>query len=181
MLYKAIFLEVAARINLMSEKERRFLDIHLADSLAPANMIGDGKKVVDWGSGGGLPGIPLAVARPDIHMTLVESVKKKAAFLLKIKRKLGLGNLSLFAGRGEELTQTFDLIVCRAVGRIADILPMMVEHLNPDGGLLFYKGPGLENELRTANSIIRNAGFKIHTDTVTLPSGRQSRYLLCSR
>jgi len=178
--YRDMLVDASQRINLVSSGDRGRLDtLHFADSLGASGLVPQGAAVADWGSGGGLPGVPLAIARPDIRMTLVEARRKKAAFLLRVVRELGVGNLRLFPDRGENLKERFELVTVRAVGKIKVLLPTLIEHLTAKGAVLFYKGPGLEDELDPV--FLAKLGFGHKTQTVILPSGVERRYLLLQR
>lgn len=180
--YKDLFLRVSKRINLISAGDRnRLEERHFADSLAPVDLVPAEAKVADWGSGGGLPGIPLAIARPDVSVTLVESRQKKASFLLRVIRELQIPNLSLFPDRGENLREYFGFITIRAIGRINEIIPTVVKHLEKEGALLFYKGPGLDAELCQAHRMIVEYEFKEKVRSEILPCGEERRYLLLYR
>jgi 16S rRNA (guanine527-N7)-methyltransferase len=177
--YRDLLFETSGSLNLLSARDRlRIEDVHFADSLAPLDLIPKDVKAADWGSGGGLPGIPLAIARADIHVTLVESRKKKAAFLLRVIRELQLPNVKLFPRRGENLQEDFGLITVRAIGTIKELLPMVERHLRENGAVLFYKGVRLEEELRDANELIEELGFKRQEEKVLLPISQERRYLL---
>ncbi|MBN2380819.1 16S rRNA (guanine(527)-N(7))-methyltransferase RsmG [candidate division WOR-3 bacterium] len=180
--YRAIFLEVSEKINLISAADRNLLEeVHFADSFAPIDLIPNGIKLADWGSGGGLPGIPLAIARPDIHVTLVESRQKKASFLLRVINELKIPNLSLFPDRAEKLTVHFDFITIRAIGKIKEVLPKALVHLSEEGGVLFYKGPGLPAEFDEARRLIDWHGLMKKERKLILPLGEERRYLLLFR
>lgn len=115
------------------------LSHHLLDSLAVLPLISRifGEKeisVLDIGSGGGLPGIPLAVARPDWRVTLVDKVEKKVAFLIQARLELGLANVECFHARAEDLSAgPFDLIVSRAFASLEDFVRVS-RHLLASGG-----------------------------------------------
>lgn len=180
--YKELILDASKSINLVSRGDlSRLEEVHFADSLAPLDLIPRNAKVADWGAGGGLPGIPLAIARPDIHVTLIESRQKKAAFLLRVIRKLQLANLDVFPDRGENLEKHFDLITVRAIGTIIEVLPAVVDHLEARGAVLFYKGPRLEEEMRKAQPLLKSYGLREKLECTLLPSGEKRRYLLLYR
>jgi 16S rRNA (guanine527-N7)-methyltransferase len=177
--YRDLLFETSESLNLLSARDRlRIEDVHFADSLAPLGLIPKDIKAADWGSGGGLPGIPLAIVRSDIHVTLVESRQKKAAFLSRAIKELELPNLELFPDRGENLQEDFELITVRAIGTIKEILPLVERHLSENGAVLFYKGLRLEEELRDARELIEKLGFKKHEERILLPIGEERRYLL---
>lgn len=180
--YRDLLFETSKSLNLLSARDRlRIEDVHFADSLAPLDLIPKDTKAADWGSGGGLPGIPLAIARDDIHVTLIESRKKKAAFLLRVIKELELPNLKLFPYRGENLKEKFDFMTVRAIGKIKDVLPNVLGHLNDRGAVLLYKGQGLREELTEAYQIIVKFNLSQKGVNVTLPSGEHRYYLLLSK
>jgi len=179
-LYRNLLYETSDRLNLLSARDRERIEpLHFADSLAPAGFIPRDAKVADWGSGAGLPGIPLAIEKPDIRMTLVESRKKKAAFLLRVIRELSLKNVEVFPDRGENLEYPFDVITVRAIGSIRDVFVEMMKHLKTGGAILFYKGPRVDEEMAEAKRMMK--GFKVKKAKVILPRGEERRYLLVSK
>jgi 16S rRNA (guanine527-N7)-methyltransferase len=134
------------------DSSTRILSHHLLDSLAilsPIDVIYRDQKisVLDVGAGGGLPGIPLAIARPDWSVTLVDKVEKKVAFLTQAKLELGLRNLECLHARAEELRHApFDLIVSRAFASLADFVRLTRALRAPGGRWAAMKGsvPGDE-------------------------------------
>lgn len=179
--YHSLIIEASKRLNLVSPGDlTRLEELHFADSLAPLKLIPNNARVADWGSGAGLPGIPIAIARPDIDVTLVESRQRKAAFLERARRELGLANLRVFPERGEMLEDCFDIVTVRAVGRIIEILEELILHLTEKGSILFYKGPALTQELAEAENLIRRHGLKAVEERVFLPAGEDRRYLVLS-
>jgi 16S rRNA (guanine527-N7)-methyltransferase len=95
---------------------------HLLDSLAILPHLGAARTLVDVGSGGGLPGLTLAICRPDLQVTSVEASQKKAAFQQQAKIELGLANVSIHCGRIEAVTGTFDAAISRAFAELADFV-----------------------------------------------------------
>ena len=120
---------------------REMLTKHLLDSLAMARFV-DAGRLADLGTGPGLPGIPLAIARPRLHVALVESNGKKARFLREAVRTLGLDNARVLESRAEAVAEpgAFDLITARALDRLAGILAVGGHLLAPGGRLLAMKG-----------------------------------------
>jgi 16S rRNA (guanine527-N7)-methyltransferase len=122
------------------------LSHHLLDSLSilrPISSIFVEKaiSVLDIGSGGGLPGIPLAVARPDWRVALVDKVEKKVAFLVQARVELGLANVECFHARAEDLSAgPFDLIVSRAFASLEDFVRVSRHLLAPGGWWAAMKG-----------------------------------------
>ena len=119
----------------------RMVSHHLLDSLA-AVVHFQGKTVLDVGSGGGLPGIPLAIARPELQVTLIDSIAKKTAFLLQAKAELGLVNLQVVTGRVEDYQpdSKFDLITSRAFSDLKEFVTLTRHLLKPTGHWLAMKG-----------------------------------------
>ena len=116
--------------NLVSKNQATNLEEHISDSLSISPFLGE--NVIDLGSGGGLPGIPLAISNPDKNFFLVESNTKKSAFLLNVSTKLQLANVTVYNQRIEDTTadhfpQNLD-IVCRAVGTTESIIGL-TKHL----------------------------------------------------
>ncbi|HEY9145156.1 MAG TPA: 16S rRNA (guanine(527)-N(7))-methyltransferase RsmG [Thiobacillus sp.] len=119
----------------------RMVSHHLLDSLAAVPFF-QGESVLDVGSGGGLPGIPLAIARPQVRVTLIDSIAKKTAFLLQAKAELGLGNLTVVTGRVEDYrpAEGFDVITSRAFSDLREFVALTRHLLKPDGCWLAMKG-----------------------------------------
>ncbi|MCS6900836.1 MAG: 16S rRNA (guanine(527)-N(7))-methyltransferase RsmG [Myxococcales bacterium] len=115
--------------------------------------------VLDVGSGGGVPGIPMAIARPDLRVTLLEATQKKAFFLSAVVKALGLCQVTVENGRAEQLAATplrgrFDAVTARAVARMNVLLSWTVPFARPGGLLLFIKGQRAEEELREARKTL---------------------------
>ncbi len=115
--YRDELLRFNERINLIRvASDREFASRHLLDALAGLPLLPDRGRVVDIGSGAGIPGLVLAIARPDLAFTLIESIGKKAAFLAHARRALNLANVTVFAGRFEDATPgDVSLFTARAV------------------------------------------------------------------
>jgi 16S rRNA (guanine527-N7)-methyltransferase len=108
---------------------------HLLDSLAAVPAFEGARNVLDVGAGGGLPGIVLAIARPDTKVSLVDTVHKKTAFLTQVKAELGLDNVTVYTARVEQLQAPgkFDVITSRAFADLSDFVNWS-GHLLQDGG-----------------------------------------------
>lgn len=128
--------------NLTAIREReRMVTHHLLDSLAIAAYV-RGPRVLDVGSGAGLPGIPLAIARPELRLTLVDANRKKAAFMQQAIAELALPNAAVAAVRVEawETEVRFDTIVSRAFAELADLVTGSIRLLAPGGVIAAMKG-----------------------------------------
>ena len=125
--------------------EAEMVTQHLLDSLSVLPALPElalaGRRWADIGSGAGLPGIPLAIVRPDLDMTLVETVAKKSAFQRQAKIELGLANLTVVNRRVEELPGgAFDAVISRAFADLADFVRLAGHLPTPDGRLYAMKG-----------------------------------------
>ncbi|MFZ1941672.1 MAG: 16S rRNA (guanine(527)-N(7))-methyltransferase RsmG [Terracidiphilus sp.] len=135
-IYLSLILRWNARLNLTSLRtEDVILSIHLVDSVACARAVPSGvRTLLDFGSGAGLPGIPIALCRPEIAVTLAESQGKKAAFLQEAVRTLGL-TAKLHADRAEALRTAFDCVVLRAVDKMPKAVASAAKLVAPAGWL----------------------------------------------
>ncbi|GIK24780.1 MAG: ribosomal RNA small subunit methyltransferase G [Betaproteobacteria bacterium] len=122
--------------------EQQVVSHHLLDSLAVLPHLGGAKRVADIGSGGGLPGIPLAIARPDLQVALVESNQKKSAFQQQAKIELGLANVSVHCERVEawQPEEKCDVVISRAFSDLAEFVKLSGHLLAEGGALLAMKG-----------------------------------------
>jgi 16S rRNA (guanine527-N7)-methyltransferase len=115
-----------ARMNLTAVRDAQvFVTLHLAECLLAGQLAPETvATAMDFGSGAGLPGIPMAIARPELAIALVESQCKKAAFLGEAVRELGLGNATVFGGRVEAMAEgrQWDMVVFRAVDKMEEAL-----------------------------------------------------------
>ena len=128
--------------NLTAVREtERMVSHHLLDSLAAVPFF-QAEAVLDVGSGGGLPGIPLAIARPELQVTLIDSIAKKTAFLLQAKAELGLVNLKVVTSRVEDFRPEsgFDVITSRAFSDLREFVTLTRHLLKPGGQWLAMKG-----------------------------------------
>ncbi len=139
--------------GLMGPREGdRLWQRHVGNSLAVADLISTGLDVVDVGSGAGLPGIPVAIARPDLHVTLLEPLLRRANFLSLAVEELGLEDrVEVVRGRAEESKARFDVVVCRAVAPLDRLLKWTAPLFSRGGQLVALKGETAEDEVREAS------------------------------
>lgn len=151
-----------------------FLYRHLLDSIAVSPLIPNGSKLADIGSGAGIPAIPLAIARPDLQITAVESVGKKCAFIRSAQESLNLSNLEVVNERSEDLgrnpdyREKFDTVTARAVAALPVLLELCLPLTKPGGKFLAMKGLSYEAELEASARALKTLGgqFKqLHTFT----------------
>lgn len=156
MLFAEELLRWNKRINLTSITEmNEVVEKHLLDSLMLLKLIGHSSRILDVGSGAGIPVIPLALALPHLNFYSLDSIGKKINFQKHIKRQLGVQNLDIQCARIEEIKKTnpawqaFDVVVARAVAHCNDLLKMTLPLIKPGGLLIAMKGPEGEEELST--------------------------------
>jgi 16S rRNA (guanine527-N7)-methyltransferase len=134
--YLALLQKWNARTNLTAIRdEEGILSRHFLESILCAHKLPKGIiSLLDFGSGAGFPGIPIALIRPEISVTLAESQNKKAAFLREAVRTLDL-NTKVHSARAETLATKFDCVTLRAVDNMPQAIPAAIQLLNPDGWL----------------------------------------------
>lgn len=168
-IYLSLILRWNERLNLTSLRtEDAILSRHLAECVACARAIpAEVGTLLDFGSGAGLPGIPIALCRPEIAVTLAESRNKKAAFLQEAVRTLGI-NAKVHSGRAEELKAAFDCVTLRAVDKIDEAVALAAQEVAPGGWLALMTTIAGAGGLRTA----AGADFSWR-EPIPLPFGRE--------
>jgi 16S rRNA (guanine527-N7)-methyltransferase len=163
--YLDLMLEANQTMNLTRISDRAAAEVgHVGDALTVLPFLPKiPHTLIDVGSGGGVPGIPLAISRPDIRVTLLESTKKKAAFLSRAVDELALSNVQVVSDRAElvsrgKLRASFDVAIARAVGSMAQLAEWCLPLVQPGGKLLAMKGAKITEELPAAVKIIRRLG-----------------------
>ena len=170
------------RINLVSERSSREIVIrHFLDSLTPAPFLDRPEgSLIDLGSGGGFPGIPLRIALPGLQVSLVEASRKKSSFLSHLLRTLRLGGVQVTRERLEELTAgealagRFDTLVSRAAFKLPDLIRTASFFLKPGGQLIAMKGPDPQEEMEETERISEAAGMVFTACRAVRPPGADS-------
>lgn len=166
--YMSRFLEENAKINLISKNEEKFLwEKHVYDSLSlelffTKNGINPtGKTLLDIGTGGGFPAVPLAIKYPDLQVTALDSIKKKLTAIDNITRDMGVLNIQTLCERAENLTEKYDFITSRAVATLDKISTYALPLLKKDGYFAAYKSKKVQEEIDNAKSVIKRLGGEI--------------------
>jgi 16S rRNA (guanine527-N7)-methyltransferase len=186
--YYNFLLEYNQKVNLTRITEPREVAVkHFGDSfavLAP-KILPLGSSVADVGSGAGFPGIPVAIMRSDLQLTLVDSLRKRTVFLSELVQLLGLQNVNVVWARAEEIGHNpayrgkFDVVMARAVASLNVLSELCLPLTKPGGLFLAMKGPKAEDELRLAKGAISKlGGFLISAETQSLPLVGETRTLI---
>jgi 16S rRNA (guanine527-N7)-methyltransferase len=175
--YIALMAKWNAVYNLTAiREESRMLTHHLLDALSIERFIPEGSTLADIGSGGGVPGIPLAIARSDLDVLSIEPNSKKASFQQQVRIDLGLENFDVQTARAESVQpdQGRDFIVSRAFGDLADFIKVAGHLLKPNGRMLAMKGVYPDEEVRAIP-----AGWKlVRAEELQVPGVEGARHLL---
>lgn len=163
-LLDSLYKEWNQRINLISRKDLSFLyERHILHSLSIARFISfqPGSTVIDVGTGGGFPGVPLAIMFPDVKFILLDSISKKIRAVDDISRNLNLKNIQTIISRAESLDLSCDFIVSRAVKALPEFYEFTA-HLISDrsinsmtNGIIYLKGGDFEDELNVLNKKVK--------------------------
>jgi len=136
----------------------RVWDRHILNCTALAQLLPQGARVADVGSGAGLPGIPLALARPDLVVTLIEPLLRRTTFLDEVTADLGI-SITVIRARAEDLTGQFDAVVSRAVAPLDRLARWCAPLLSPGGLFLALKGSSATEELATLSAGLPRLGL----------------------
>jgi 16S rRNA (guanine527-N7)-methyltransferase len=169
-------LVAASPHNLVSKRAREELRTrHIPECVALASLLPTGtRRLLDVGSGGGFPGLVIAVVRPELDVHLLDSTAKKTTFLRDAADELALTNVTVHTGRAEELARGplgggFDVVTARAVAALDRLLAWTVPFLTPDGVLYAVKGERWREELERATDELRRTGARVLATPDDLP------------
>jgi 16S rRNA (guanine527-N7)-methyltransferase len=152
----ALMAESPVNITAIKDKDEYYIK-HVLDSLyffENSPHTADIRTIADIGSGGGFPGLPLAIKYPDKKITLIESIAKKCAYLENTVQALGLKNVEIICVRAEQHVGQYDLITARGAGTVKEIFKYTKQLTNK--AWLMYKGEKLESEIKQATRLIEN-------------------------
>jgi len=168
--YMEEILEKNEHINLTAITDKdEFIQKHYIDSLLAAGYdeFRNAKTVIDIGTGGGFPGVPLAIAFPDKKFVLADSLNKRIKIINELCEKLGIMNVEAVHGRAEELARkknmrdSFDVCISRAVANMSTLTEYCLPFVRVGGYFIAYKGPGCEEEVKAAANAIRLLGGEL--------------------
>lgn len=160
---------------------------HIYDSLLIMTIpeFGSAKNIIDVGSGGGIPSIPLAICNPTKKIVSLEATQKKLNFQIETSHQLKLENLSPIWGRAEEAAretihrEQYDLAIARAVAPLSILAELTIPFVKIQGRAIFYKGKEADNELSKGEHAVQTVGAKFYgTKSYTLPYNYGSRVLI---
>jgi len=157
---------------------------HFVDSIVPAQGIEAGTSVLDMGTGGGFPGIPLKILNPSISVTLIDASRKKTTFLKHVIRKLKLENIDAIHVRAEDLGQEstfahrFDTIISRALSNLDTFVSLALPMLAAGGKVIALKGKFNPNEIDTIFDIVKKERLSMHVKKYMLPHFESERTII---
>ncbi len=166
-------------LNLLSSGEINHIwERHILDSLWPLilGVLEPPCSVLDVGSGAGFPGLPIAISAEGVHVTMIESVGKKARFVERIINNLGLKNADIVNCRIENFKpqKTYDYCTSRAFASISKSLPIFSRFINKDGENLFFKGPDVAREISEAEEFREELSLSV-PQIIEIPAKYSSR------
>jgi len=176
-----------AKMNLSAlEAGPAFIIKHFIDSLQALPLIPqEAKTLLDLGTGGGFPGIPLKIARNDLSLTLLDSSRKKTSFLRQVVLRLGLSDVHVITGRAEEQAGEgrgggeFDVVISRATFKLMQILELGCHFVKREGLIIAMKGRDVTEELEKAQTVMNRFHLRlVERRETTLPRLGDSRTLL---
>lgn len=164
--YYELTIEVNQNINLTTIiQPDDFIVKHFIDSLLPYKHFKENSNILDVGSGAGFPGIPLKIIRPDLKITLLDSVKKKTNFLENVVKCLNLKNIEVVNQRIEDFAknkkESYDYVVSRAVSKLNTLAEYCLPFLKIDGEMVAYKSQNIDEEIKQAEKAIKFLGGNI--------------------
>ena len=165
--YAAALARDSDTLGLLGPRELSILwSRHILNSAVVAELVPAGASVADVGSGAGLPGIPMAIAQPNAHFTLIEPMERRSDWLIAVIEELGLTNVTVKRARAEEVGDVFDIVTARAVSALPKLLRLTVDLTRSGGEILALKGSKAAEEVAEAQKLskkLKLASFEILT------------------
>mgnify|MGYP001569233062 CR=1 FL=1 len=178
MLYKDLIKEWNEKINLTAIKEdEAIVQKHFIDSMKvfKFDQLKNAKNVIDIGTGGGFPGIPMKIIKPEVNIVLLDSLNKRIIFLNEVINRLDLKNIKAIHGRAEDFAkekqyrEKFDVAVSRAVANLTVLSEYCIPYVKVGGYFVAMKGPAVEEEIKLSKNAIRMLGGQIeHIEKVQI-------------
>ena len=133
---------------------------HILNSAVVADLVEPGKTVADVGSGAGLPGIPMALAQPEAHFTLIEPMERRSDWLKHMVKELALTNVTVKRARAEEVGDIYDIVTARAVSALPNLLKMCVPLTKHGGEVIALKGSKAGEEIEASMKLQKKLGIE---------------------
>jgi len=178
MKYKDLIKEWNEKVNLTAIKEdEEIVKKHFIDSMKvfKFDQLKSAKNVIDIGTGGGFPGIPMKIIKPEVNIVLLDSLNKRIKFLNEVIKSLNLKNIKAIHGRAEDFAQEvqyrekFDIAVSRAVANLTVLSEYCIPYVKLGGYFVAMKGPAVEEEIKLSKNAIRMLGGRIeHIEKVQI-------------
>lgn len=166
--YIKFFLEENSKLNLISKNDEKFLwEKHIIDSLAlkyffeKFSIVPDGLKLLDIGTGGGFPSVPLAIQYPKLKITGLDSIKKKINAVNEITEYLKLKNIKTVCDRAENIKDKYDIITSRAVASLDKIANYALPLLKKGGYFVAYKALKTNDEIKNSEKVLKKYKAKV--------------------
>lgn len=187
-IYKNLLKEWNNKINITAITEDKEIIVkHFLDSMTPyiLDIFNGDKKIIDIGTGGGFPGLPLKIINDNLKITLMDSLNKRITFLKEVISSLELNDIEAIHGRAEELSRTkeyreiYDVCISRAVASLDTLCEYCIPFVKPGGYFISMKGPDIDEELNKARNSIKTLGGKlIDKKIITIPQSNIRHSLL---
>lgn len=178
-IYKELLKEWNEKINITAITEDDEVDIkHFLDSLTPlvTGLFQGNKKIIDIGTGGGFPGLPLKIMNEDLQVSLLDSLNKRIIFLQEVIDQLGLKTIEAIHGRAEELSirpeyrEKYDICISRAVASLDVLSEYCIPFVKVGGYFISMKGPEISEEIKLSKNAIKILGGKVVEEKlITIP------------
>jgi 16S rRNA (guanine527-N7)-methyltransferase len=175
-LHARLLVEWNRRINLTAITDPLQIAVkHCLDAIAPLHLLPNEGALLDIGTGGGFPGIPLKIMRPDLFMTLIDSIRKKISFVKHVIRQLDLQQIEALHARAQSLAGQegckgrYQVVVCRALSGLNAIVQMALPLLAPQGRIIVYQGPNDCSGKALAMGELSRLSLSVETISYQLP------------
>jgi len=175
--YAELLVEFSDELGLLGPREMpKLWSRHILNSAVVAELVHDGEVVADIGSGAGLPGIPMAIARPNVQFVLIEPMERRSSWLERVADDLGLDNVRVLRARAEDVGEVFDVCTARAVSALPKLLRLVVPITKDGGRVLALKGDKAAEEIEDSKKLAKKlkiAGFEVvatGSDLLTEPT-----------